>query len=348
MSREIRLRRNPKSPGPSLSDDGISSCKAARSDAHVRPKTVVATTGLAPVPAAHVTSRRSTCHTNSGLASASRWNIESIVIGDGSEWTSGITLKRGVLYGSAQLNGRHENFHRIVKSSLHIHKVGLRPVTFRTRQVKKKRGAAPRAVSIPSIRETRNSCRQETFVAEHLLNYMKRKKGVAVLLGGPGARSAEKEIEQYHVKHCNIIMARSCHLDCAPACLVNAIFSYIGPNKAKRAMKDLIAYSFQFKNLGQIGPVLHSLRMGMRIVRVATEHRNIQWLVKQEFGVWLVRMIVTNESDHCVAIDADRALILDSVEPYPITLCERALALCGGASQGKVIVAEVFQLVDDK
>ena len=68
------------------------------------------------------------------------------------------------------------------------------------------------------------------------------------------------------------------------------------------------------------------------------------WLENLRCGKWIVRLCQIGLVDHCIAIDADRKLILDSAEEYPMELCDDAIRCCGGAEAEELHVAEVLQI----
>ena len=49
--------------------------------------------------------------------------------------------------------------------------------------------------------------------------------------------------------------------------------------------------------------------------------------------------------DHCVSIDGNRGIILDSAARYPFMLCEEILKRLGGDDSKNLQVAEVRELV---
>lgn len=69
--------------------------------------------------------------------------------------------------------------------------------------------------------------------------------------------------------------------------------------------------------------------------------KNTRWMQKQ-----LLDAAMLNYADHCVVVDADRKLILDSASNYPVVLSEGNLARCGGDDATRVRVSEVREAID--
>ena len=49
--------------------------------------------------------------------------------------------------------------------------------------------------------------------------------------------------------------------------------------------------------------------------------------------------------DHCVCVDAQRGLVYDSEEQFPVHLTPETLAMCGGGGADCLNVVEIRQVV---
>lgn len=65
-------------------------------------------------------------------------------------------------------------------------------------------------------------------------------------------------------------------------------------------------------------------------------------------GVYLVHLRQLGVVDHIVVVDAGRKLILDSEEPYPMTLSEGLLRKCGGDEVKHLTIACGRRLIEQR
>ena len=70
-------------------------------------------------------------------------------------------------------------------------------------------------------------------------------------------------------------------------------------------------------------------------------HNPFEWILKQEEGVMVVRVVEEGVVDHCVVVDAGERIIVDGCEEYPLHLKIDTLRLCGGSEAANVRIAEV-------
>ncbi len=70
-----------------------------------------------------------------------------------------------------------------------------------------------------------------------------------------------------------------------------------------------------------------------------------RWLAESAKVVWIVKVVEIGIVDHCLCVDANRALIYYSAETYPLLLLEEVLRSCGGEDSKNVKFAEAVQIV---
>ena len=161
------------------------------------------------------------------------WNIESVAMGDGIVDGNGKCMKKGLMYGFAGLSGSVESSHPIVWESLHFNEYGNRCIDLKTRLVRKTVGQTPLKLQIPSMRSTRRdmSLKRKRYVGEAVLRYCRKHPGVAVNIGGPGARGTSREMSIHLVKQQGPIYSNCTpgDGDCMRVSIANAVGVLLGP-----------------------------------------------------------------------------------------------------------------------
>ena len=280
---------------------------------------------------------------------AREWGIAKLVRGDGSKSKCGRVLKAGRYYASASLIGGMESFHEIDVQSVKLNTRSDRKVSYRCRR------QTPRSAKLPLPRGPRvrfssgeNTDRQkQAALLKGVISFCSRHPGFAVEVGGPGARDESTSLKDQLVHNFGPLKMKSNDGECYSAAIVNAIDCLKGSELAEKARASLEEHHQQIKNLKQIGRVVNRLRIRCEVRKVKVRELPVgafDWLGGQSSGVWIVRLVQGNEVDHCVVIDGNRQLILDSAENYPIRLSAECLRLCGGDEVPNLQVAEIREL----
>ena len=120
-------------------------------------------------------------------------------------------------------------------------------------------------------------------------------------------------------------------------------------------MKDNLTH---FIKIGRIANTVHRMRLGCKLQKPARHIRKelhagrydraFEWLAEFCTGVWFVRLVEDDIVDHCVALDANSGIILDSEEHHPLHLTKDILNSCAGLKERDIRVAEMFQEVKSK
>ena len=291
--------------------------------------------------------------------STDNWSIEALVCGDGSVGESGIVLEKGKLYCSAALRGGHESFHAI--DTVSIDRSCDRALSFETRSLSSSRKFYPKACVVPNFRLTRLHLAgraRARVIEETVTNFAKRNEGIVVSLGGPGAREKDTRLTPFMIHDEFGPLVTSGELDCVPASLVNALGCWGGVKLAEKVRDKLKNDPTHFIKIGRIANTMHRMRLGCELQKPAKHirkdlhagryNRAFEWLAEFCTGVWLVRLVEDNIVDHCVAIDANNGIILDSEECHPLRLTQASLQFCAGPKSKKIRVAEIFQIVKSK
>lgn len=65
-------------------------------------------------------------------------------------------------------------------------------------------------------------------------------------------------------------------------------------------------------------------------------------------GEYLLHLPEVEVVENVIAVDADRRLILDGVEPYPMRLSEEVLRLCGGQGAKNLTLVCTRRLIEPR
>lgn len=252
------------------------------------------------------------------------WKVDSILFRNGYKHATK-TLKAGVWYGCANNDGGVESYYALESRAT---RSGLHAMT-------------------------------ENVVRETVELFCRRHKGVAVIMGGPGARKRDPAMVRYFRKNNRSLVACSSEFDCIQAESSNAIALQRGVEGYHRATLVWKKYSSRLSKLGQGGPVIVSmglkleLRKPKHLIAVLQNHRfDRAFNIIAEFscGLWMVVLqnYDRHRVEHCVLVDANQKIILDSEEEYPITLCAQSLRMSAGSGCRKLQVTQVIELCDTK
>lgn len=283
------------------------------------------------------------------------WSIEAILVGGGSTGKGPHPKKlyEGHIYASAKMGWGHENYHLIAPESTRLTYRGEVGFKFPTRVLDRNKTRYPRACVVTARALDDDVEREwEQALVEEILHFCRQHRGVAVLLGGPGARQENDALRRWHCHSDQKMIAWSNKIPCLTAALVNAVSCLKGKDTARKVKGKLHEMKQHFLRVGQLSPVLHKMDEKWTIVGLGKIEKKImrengfEWVAKQGHGVWIVRLCEPNVTDQGVAVDCNRGLILDSEEVFPVTLRKETLRMCASPKTNSVHVAEGYQLVE--
>ena len=154
------------------------------------------------------------------------WNIEVLLYED-SSIKSGITLQRGKWYASANVSGGVESFYEVESILITISGNEGRSFMFPAKRVIENAStpSTPTACIVPKYRNTRlQSTGDRTHVIKGaVMKFCRENPGVALVIGGIGARNAHQEANLFHVRSADKVCAHESRWDCVPAAVINAI-----------------------------------------------------------------------------------------------------------------------------
>ena len=285
------------------------------------------------------------------------WYIEELVMGDGTS-AHGRTMEQGEYYASGKLRGGLESFWKIDTGSFKVTVNEGRAFLFPTRGLTKKH----------KLTGDNNHCKVERYrctrlqaggyrkhvITQSLMKFCRKNPGIVVVLGGTGERGAHDLIGLFLKPNKGMLRAYGRRWNCVPAAVINAINARGNETATKTAEKEFHETVQRYTNLGEVPSRVHKLGVGLTIRKPDKEVRGklndgkrsfaFRWLTELKRGQWIVRLCQANVVDHCIAIEADRGLILDGEEKHPMLLCRSALRCCGGNEAKKLEVAQIYQI----
>ena len=283
------------------------------------------------------------------------FNIESVVCGDGSR-KNGVALRNLVIYASERADGGYESYHEIDGDSLRLSMRGSRkggnwnsrPVSDKSRNLKL--NSVPK-INIPAKKRHNHAWKQDKL--RHLaLRWLYQHRGVALSVGGPGARGDIDEVERYLVKDQGTVYVQEEDGNCLGAAIVNGLDIVRGRTVADSTRDYFEQEIPHFLRLRDTVRLLHDLGTGAEMRKLPKADRAIynenpfRYLASRETGVYIVHLVQHRVVNHAVVIDAHRKLIIDSEEEYPLTLTEAVLRKCGGEEADNLQVEDLRLIVD--
>lgn len=138
--------------------------------------------------------------TRKASSASQPFNIESLVCGDGSR-KNGVALKNLIICASKRAAGEYESYHEIDGDSLRLSTRGSRrggkwnnrPVSDKSHNLKL--NAVPRVKLSPKKRH--NQASKQDKLRHLALRWLYQHRGVALSVGGPGARGGIDGVEKY-------------------------------------------------------------------------------------------------------------------------------------------------------
>lgn len=288
-------------------------------------------------------------------ANGEKFAIESIVYGDGSS-LGNLVLEDESWYASGTSDGGIESFHEIDPDTIVLSTRGCnkggnwrsRPLTQLARGVTVT--DTPR-VNIPANKRNNRAFKQRKLRILALAWCMEN-KGFALTVGGPGARGVISNVSAYQITSFGSVYAQKAEGNCMESALVNAVDIVFGREIAQKVQDHFKEELPHITHLKEIMELLHKLRISGRLQKIKHDSNYLQnpFKVIAEFtsGIYLVHLKETGIVDYVVAVDANRRIILDSQEKYPMSLNENVLRLCGGDSASNLTVHCVRRLVDPR
>lgn len=261
--------------------------------------------------------------------------VDRLVVGDGSTDNSTKQLADGTLYAATGLQGGNESFWPIPASSLKMSMLSL---------------AALWRIGESNLPANKKAELQKRLT-QNLLDWLYQHRGVVVVIGGIGARGHIHNARRFEVHEFGTNPARSNQGNCVPAAVANAVSALATIDDAKRVEKYFNDHPRVYTTLKQLFEEVHRINLPLAVRRIPKAEREafqkdpFAWVSNLKSGVWIVRLDQHDKSDHCVAIDGNRGLILDGASRYPFILSEEILRRLGGDHATKLRVAEVRELV---
>lgn len=286
------------------------------------------------------------------------FNIESVVCGDGQRNKSGLSLRNLRIYASDRLDGGIESYYEVDSDFLMFTaRGGRRGGNWHTRAVsdrakEKEQTPVPR-VNIPSSKR-KNHTRVRYKLHHAALRWLYENRDFALSVGGPGERSSIKGVEGLLVRDKGTIFEKQNDCNCITAAITNAV-DIVSGRKHAEALRE---YFFE------ANPHHIKIREATLLLREMTTVAEMRLLPKQDraifnkdrfafldsrkSSVYVVHVFEPKVSSHTVVIEANRNIIIDSAEQFPMRLSEELLRKCGGDHASNLRVGEVRMIVKQR
>lgn len=287
--------------------------------------------------------------------SQSKFNIESVLCGDGSRH-NGVSLNNLVFYASGRIDGGRESYHQIDPSSLALSTRGAtmggnwrtRPIT----EAAKKRPMTevPR-ITIPSNKRENRTYKQKKL-RQAALAWMFVNRGVALSVGGPGSREGIPNVSQYYAREAGVVFEQQQDDNCMSAAIVNALDIVRGRSVAEAVQAFIEEDAPHLLSLKDVPPLLQRAGAKAEAQRIPKSERPVflsdpfRYISRATSGVYLLHLHQLGVVDHIVVVDANRNLIIDSAEEYPMRCSEELLRKCGGKEAEKLQIIGARILID--
>lgn len=280
--------------------------------------------------------------------------IERIAIGNGLEARNGAKLNHGKLFGSSVLFGNSESFFGIVLSSLKIRaKDGpfqrYLTVPLGERISKKDWGCIVFNIPVSFEEEQRDALTKQAVIT-----FARKNPGISVIIGGPGDRTVSDEALRYYVIDHGELTYHTRNGNCIDAVIVNAVCCLRGPEIALKMKAIIEREESVYYRIAQGTRLVHKLKEKLQFMKLKGVEKRIMktdpwyWITSLSRGVFVMRLQQSQKRAHCIVVDGNRSLILDSAEHYPMRLCKESLFISAGnpTLNSKVCFVEVYQLVN--
>ena len=205
------------------------------------------------------------------------FNIESIVCGDGRNTNSGITLNECVWYASERLDGGGESYYEIDPDSIVLSTRGGRTGggwhtrSLTEKQVTDQQKRCPR-IKIPK-KKRKNHTWVKNKLKDSVLKYCTDNRGLALSIGGPGARDKIADVDKYLGQHHGEILVKQNYGNCIKAAIVNGLDVVACREVADFVQEYFYEVNPHFLKIREATTVLNDLRTCVEMQKIPKSDR---------------------------------------------------------------------------
>lgn len=184
--------------------------------------------------------------------------------------------------------------------------------------------------------------------------FVRKNTGISVIIGGPGDRQVSTDSFDHYIFDYDELVAHTVNGNCIEAVIVNAVSCVRNKEVANRMKIILDHEDICFYKIAQCVRLLHKLKEKLQFKKIRGVEKKLMstdswyWVKSLSKGVYIMRLHQPQKRAHCIVVDGNRSLILDSAEHYPMHLCEESLLISTGKphNKSKVCFVEVYELVE--
>ena len=180
---------------------------------------------------------------------------------------------------------------------------------------------------------------------QHVCRWLGEHPGWVLKLSRNGARHSNSFQKDQYIEHWRVVTYCGVH-DCAVAATIDAVHLVSGIDRALDAIRiagNSPKRSNRFETVSALLDKLRADHPGFRLQKLGKDDEKLFWSSESQTSLhWLVNncrgvFVVILESRGCihtVAVDSRplRRMIVDSSEPYGVSLSMRNLQICGGGT----------------
>ena len=222
---------------------------------------------------------------------------------------------------------------------------------FRLLTEKAKKVAAPPMRPRTKVFKRDPTSKKLRLLCNAVLRFCFKNPGFSVMFGGPGERTVRTDAPKHFDEIGGPVFMRSLDGKCMTAALTNAVDVVKGRQAAEKAKEYLTASNTHYLILASRRDEFHKAFASLDLRKISKSDLvtfladKFAWLANLDRGVWLVRLVLPGCVGHCVVIDVERKIIIDSEEPFPMRLIVEGLKISGEDEVDKVYVAEVRSIL---
>ena len=167
----------------------------------------------------------------------------------------------------------------------------------------------------------------------------------------PGERSTIEGVHEHLLRDCGTVFEKQNDGNCITAAIINAVDIVSGRPHAGALREYFFEENPHYLEIREATVLLREMATGAEMRLLPKKDRELfninrfAYLAGRESGVYVVHVFEPKVSSHTVVINANRKLIIDSAEEFPMRLSEGLLRKCGGDHAKNLRVGEVRMIV---
>lgn len=288
---------------------------------------------------------------------SSKWEIEVIMCGDDTV-SGNFVYGKGLFFASNCVKGSIQTFHVIDPQTCRVYnQSGSKSViNWSTYAVTDKAKQVP-ASGIRGIRIQKKFRSNANYISkrsrDRIIEWCLQNPGHGVSISVPGSRNVGNTNQSLQCMELGRIVFTQAHGSCLVISIANAL-SDVGRNNIAAKFVTYMSFKFFRPPLQTIKSAIHHLEK----LNYKCELRKLRRKDQEEFskdplkyisnaveGKFIVSIRQVGIVNHVIYVNADKGIIVDGFEEYPLKLSVESIKACAGCQANKFIVGEIRRLV---